>query len=121
MPRSVAIVFDPAFGDRLRPLAFRVPVWLVDTPENRFTAAEVSREAVDWPHISVTIFRPLPAEATPDDWLALFQQVELELGTAEGLDVIGAEALPAARAALEQARFNQLEETAGGFRAKKKR
>ena len=31
----VAIVVDPAFGDRLAALAARCHVWAVDTPANR--------------------------------------------------------------------------------------
>jgi hypothetical protein len=34
MSRSVAIVFDSDFSSALGKLAFRMPVWIIDTPAN---------------------------------------------------------------------------------------
>ncbi|HEX7708113.1 MAG TPA: hypothetical protein VF701_16755, partial [Thermoanaerobaculia bacterium] len=75
MPRNVAIVFEPDFADQLGKLAFHTPVWLVDTPENK-RAAEVSwQAAIEWPHITVTLFRAPAEEPDQSEWCALLAQI----------------------------------------------
>ena len=111
MPRSVAIVFSEDYSSQLEKLAFHTPVWMIDTPDNRNAAEEAWRRAMEWPHISVTLFRPL-------EWSALLEQVALQ----ERFDVveaIGTPLTPAAEAALREARFVRIEQTATGFRARR--
>lgn len=111
MRRSIAVVFTPDFADSLERVAFHTPVWLVDTPANRNAAEAVWRRAVEWPHISVTLFRE-------DDWRVLLNQISLR----ERFDVvesIGAPLTPAAREALITSGFVRIEETTTGFRARR--
>jgi len=111
MPRSVAIVFAEDYASQLEKLAFHTPVWLIDTPENRTAAEEAWRTAVEWPHITVTLFR----EA---DWTVLLELISLR----ERFDVveaIGTSLTPHAREALGAARFVRIEETPNGFRARR--
>lgn len=113
MARSVAIVFDPDFASSLGRVAFHTPVWMVDTPENRSAAEEAWRTAIDWPHISVTLFR------ADHDWPTLLQMIALHHDRLDLVDTIGAPLSPAARSALDSAGFVRIEETPGGFRARR--
>jgi hypothetical protein len=117
MPRNIAIVFDSDFSQQLEKLAFRAPVWLVDTPQNRAAAETVNHAAVEWPHISVTIFRPL--ESTKEDWRSLLEQITLRERTLEAVDVIGAPLTLVARAALAESGLARFDETESGFRARR--
>lgn len=119
MPRNVAIVFTPDYGAELERLAFRTPVWLVDTPENHLAADEASRAALEWPHITVTLFRPPSGRPSKEDWARLIEQIVLLEKSLDSFDVIGAELTPAARAAFSEAGFGRLDEGGGGFRARR--
>jgi hypothetical protein len=105
------VVFAEDFSGELEKLAFHTPVWMTDTPANRAAAEEAWRAAIEWPHIAVTLFRPL-------DWEPLLEQIAMH----ERFDVveaIGTTLTDAARTALEKARFVRIEETATGFRARR--
>ena len=43
-PYKVYVVVDRTFGERLAALEARVPVWIVNTPENRSVAERLWRE-----------------------------------------------------------------------------
>jgi len=107
MSRRVAIVFDKEFGERLATLAMRMPVWIVESVTNRAAVSEAWNRATEWPHISVTIFRP------PDDLKHLLSQI----GHPQRVDVIGLPLTDDAREALSGAGFTKIAETAEGFRA----
>ena len=112
MPRTVAIVFTPDFSQSLERMAFHTPVWMIDTPANRAAAEEAWRRAVEWPHMSVTLFRE------GHEWRTLLEQIALH----ERFDVVEALGTPlsdAARDALDQLGFVRIEETAAGFRARR--
>jgi len=111
LPRSVAVVFAEDFSSHLEKLSFHTPVWMVDTPANRTAAEAAWMQAIEWPHISVTLFRPV-------EWQTLLEQVALQ----EKFDVveaIGAELTPQVREVLESAGFVRIEQTASGFRARR--
>jgi len=107
MNRRVAIVFDAEFGDRLLTLVMRTPVWIVESAANRSAVAEAMNRATEWPHISVTVFRPI------DDLKHLLSQV----GHPRRVDVIGLPVSDGAREAMRVAGFTKVVETAEGFRA----
>ena len=107
MSRRVAIVFDAEFGDRLSGLVMRTPVWIVESVANRPAVSEAWNRATEWPHISVTVFRPL------DDLKHLLSQI----GHPQRVDVIGLPLSDAAREALRSAGFEKVVETSEGFRA----
>ena len=119
MSRSVAIVFDSDFSSALGKLAFRTPVWIIDTPANRAAAEEAWHKAVEWPHINVTLFRPPEDHATEDDWRALLEQISFRERVIDSIEVIGAPLTLVARAALAESGLAQFEETDTGFRAKR--
>jgi hypothetical protein len=103
-------VFDPDFSDALEKLAFHTPVWMVDTPENRTAAEEAWRTAIEWPHISVTLFRDY-------DWPTLLSQIAIN-ERFEVIEVLGTPLTAEGREALEKAGFVRVDETANGFRAR---
>ena len=107
----MTVVFHDDYSEKLEKLAFRTPVWIADTPANRQAAEGAWHAAVEWPHISVTLFRF-------DDWPALVNQMALQVRNFGGIDVLGSTLAPA-RAALEEAGFTRFDETADGFRARK--
>ena len=110
--RLVAVVFAEDFSADLERLSFHTPVWLADTPANHTAAETAWQRAIEWPHISVTLFRP------DEDWSALLDQIALQEKSVDAIDVIGAPLAPA-RAALGEAGYTRLEETANGFRARR--
>jgi hypothetical protein len=107
MSRRVAIVFDQEFGDRLASLVMRTPVWIVESTPNRTAASEAWNRATEWPHISVTVFRP------PEELKHLLSQI----GRPQRVDVIGLPLTEDAREALSSAGFTNIAETSEGFRA----
>jgi hypothetical protein len=110
-PRSVAVVFAGDFSSQLEKLAFHTPVWMVDTPANRTAAEAAWMQAVEWPHISVTLFRPL-------EWQALLDQIAMQ-GRFDVVEAMGTELTPQVREVLEGAGFVRIEPTASGFRARR--
>jgi hypothetical protein len=116
--RSVAVVFADDYSAQLEKLSLRSAVWLADTPANHTAAEEAWQRAIEWPHISVTLFRP-PSEASAEDWRSLLEQIALREGAVDVLEVIGAPLSLAARAVMNDAGFSRIEETAGGFRARR--
>jgi hypothetical protein len=108
MSRRVAIVFDREFGDRLGELAMRMPVWIVESNANRPAVAAAWNRASEWPHISVTVFRP------PGDLRLLLTQI----GQPQRVDVIGMRLKDEVREILTDAGFATVVETSDGFRAK---
>ena len=107
MSRRVSIVFDAEFGDRLATLAMRTPVWIVESVTNRSAVAEAMNRATEWPHISVTVFRPT------DDLKRLLSQI----GHPQRVDVTGLRLSDDARDAIRAAGFTKVVETSDGFRA----
>jgi hypothetical protein len=107
MSRRVAIVFDREFGDRLSALVMRTPVWIIESAVNRPAVSEAWNRATQWPHISVTVFRP------SDDLEHLLSQI----GPPQRVDVIGLPLTDDAREALSTAGFTKIVETSEGFRA----
>lgn len=119
MARTVAIVLAPDYAENLGRLAFHTPVWIVDTPENRAAAEEAWRSAVEWPHITVTLFRPFGEPPAKDDWVTLLEQILYLEKTVDAVEVIGTPLAPEARAALGEAGFERLDPTKDGFRARR--
>ncbi|HEU4886708.1 MAG TPA: hypothetical protein VFV49_02400 [Thermoanaerobaculia bacterium] len=113
MARSVAIVFADDFSAQLEKLSFHTPVWLADTPANHTAAEDAWQRAVEWPHISVTLFRP------QEEWRALLDQIGLQQRTVDAIEVIGASLTNDARTELMAAGFVRFEETGSGFRARR--
>lgn len=108
----MTVVFHDDYSEDLEKLAFRSPVWIVDTPANRQAAERAWHAATEWPHILVTLFRF-------DDWPTLLHQIALQVRTFTGIDVLGSPLTLPARAALDKAGFSRVDEMPEGFRARK--
>jgi hypothetical protein len=119
MSRTVAIVFADDFSAQLEKLSFHTPVWLIDTPGNRSAAEEAWQRAIEWPHITVTLFRAPPSTPGRDDWRALVDQIALQKRPVEAIEVFGAPLTNVARATLVEAGYERFEETASGFRVRR--
>ena len=115
MPRNVAIVFEPDYAERLEKLAFHTPVWIVDTPANRAAAELAWQMAIEWPHITVTLFR------SDEEWKALLRQIDIIERAVDVIDVIGSSLSDDAKTALATHGFEKVDDTTTGFRASKPR
>jgi hypothetical protein len=123
-PYVVAVVVDPAFGERLRELPPGVPVWVADTPANRAAAQRLWRGRRERTHLDgVTTFEVEPGR-TPAEWCAaVLGQVDLHHGEYShappyaAVEVIGAEPTAELRAALAQYGLTEVTPRPGGFRA----
>jgi hypothetical protein len=116
--RVVALVFAEDFSAELEKLSFHTPVWLADTLQNRAAAEIAWQRAIEWPHISVTLFRSAPT-ADRDDWRVLLDQVALHERAVDAIEVFGTPLSVVARAALADAGYARFEETASGFRVRR--
>ena len=123
-PLTVAIVVDPEFGERLRGLVARMPVWIARTPTNapiiHALFVEAGRSVLD---SGVTDFSVDP-RASPDEWCVnILYMVDLHHGRASqnppyrAVEVYGTQPTPAVRTALSEYGLTQLESTPDGFRA----
>jgi hypothetical protein len=114
----VALVLVPDYRESLKKLAFRMPVWILETAENRAAAQEALRAAEEWPQIDVTIFNGAPGKR--EEWAAQVGMIDLHVRIST-LEVIGSEMTLPARAALTELGFDRFESTREGFRAKRPR
>lgn len=107
------IVFDEDCSAQLEKLAFHSPVWLVDTPANRAAAEQAWHAAIEWPHITVTLFRR-------QEWQTLLDQIAFqEKRLVDTMEVLGEPLTDAARTALAATGFTRFEDTETGFRARR--
>jgi hypothetical protein len=77
---TVAVVVDPACGDRLGELVSRMPVWVADTRENAAAITRVRHSLRGTGSGSLTSFVVDPG-AAPEDWLgSVLDSVDLHHG-----------------------------------------
>ncbi|HJW93350.1 MAG TPA: hypothetical protein VJ901_07010 [Thermoanaerobaculia bacterium] len=114
----VALVLVPDFSASLKKLAFRMPVWIVETPANRIAAQDAWHMAEEWPQIDVTVFNGTPSKR--EEWIDQIEMLDLHKRITT-LEVIGSEMTLPARAALAELGFDRFETTNDGFRAKRPR
>jgi len=125
MARTITLVLDRTYGERLEKLALRSPVWIVESEANRLATEETWRLSDQWPQISVTIFRDPGPSTNHEYWLGLIGQLDLRedpssrLRPYDTLEVIGSPLTPSFRAALEESGFTAFTDTEAGFRAKR--
>jgi hypothetical protein len=101
------VVFAEDFSSQLEKLVIHTPVWMVDTRANRAAAEEAWMQAVEQPHISVTLFRPM-------DWQPLLEQIAMHQERFDVVEAIGTALTPQVRQVLEAAGFVRIVETPGG-------
>ena len=112
----IALVLVPDFSASLKKLAFRMPVWILETPANRVAAQETWHMAEEWPQVDVTVFNGVPNKK--EEWAAQIGMIDLHKRIST-LEVIGSEMTLPARAALTDLGFDRFETTSDGFRAKR--
>ncbi len=125
--RSVALVVDPEYGQRLEALAVEMPVWVADTPTNRVAAEALWRRAsASISHTSpgaITTFK-VDANDSPPLWaLSVLGEIDLHHGENSQtpaynvLEVIGSEVTRDLRDALAEYGLTELQPRVGRFRA----
>ena len=126
LPRTAAIVLDPAFASRLASLADRAAVWIVDSPENRpaieslWTARRTRAASYD-----VSVFRMIPG-LTPEQHVdGVLRSVggdaqpDEPLGPVGSIELYGVELTDAMRATLAAHDYLHLEPLGDAFRARR--
>ncbi len=124
---SVALVVDPAYGDRLGALAVAMPVWIADTPTNRAAAEALWRRAPSSiPHTAsgaITTFQVQPSESRSAWARSILGDIDLHHGEYShmppysALEVIGTEVTDDLREALSEYGLTEVESREDGFRA----
>lgn len=128
-PYTVALVVDPAFGERLKDVASRVHTWVVGTPANQAIARDVwssapkpSRPSIE---TGITTFDPGRA-SSPEEWcIGVLDAVDLHHNEYSHdpaysvLEVYGLNFQDRLRAPFAEFGFTVFENTDYGFRATK--
>jgi hypothetical protein len=115
--RRVAVVVDPAFGDRLVDLCNTVHVWACESPANR-KAAEAHWRAKGRNHSldrGVTTFDLATDDPPGDALIEVMGMVDLHHPAWTTLIVYGAQATPELRTALAEYDIATFAETPGSF------
>jgi hypothetical protein len=120
----VGVVVDAAFGDRVREVLSRMPVWLADSDANRRAAERARAVMPNTNHIQpggLTVFRVDP-DGTPESWcadiLATVAAHHDRYSHAPGcssIEVFGAEPTPALRRAFASYRLTVVSPRERGF------
>jgi hypothetical protein len=121
----VAVVLDPAFGERLREVAAQYHVWTVPSPDNRRVVEEIWQERKGLPEgPTVTIWTVAPS-ATEEGWLGILEDIETHHGEwsqdppVNVLEVLGATPNDEIRRALLEYGYRMIAEREGGFTARR--
>jgi hypothetical protein len=128
-PYTVALVLDPAFGERLKSLAARVHAWVVRTPANETVAQELwsSQSKTSPPSIEtgVTTFET-EGLSSPEEWcIDVLDTLDLHHNNYSHhpgysvLEVYGLKFHDRLKAPFAQLGFTTFENTDYGFRATK--
>jgi HEAT repeat protein len=126
--QTVALIVDPEFGDRLVPLASRMPVWVVETPANRDAVLRLRSQKHDMDPAKpvITTFKVPAGISVEEACLGVLADIELHHGEYSQkppyfvLEVFGVEATQRIQAALRDlAFFRFIAGRNDGFTAKK--
>lgn len=125
-PHGVAVVVDPAYGDKLLDLAARLHVWIIDTPVNK-AAAQVLWGQDGRVHSldnGVTTFSAFRVDRPEETVASILETIDLHHGEYSHsppwsvLEVYGASPSPFLAAALADYGFTDIiSPTSGGFKA----
>jgi hypothetical protein len=117
--RRVAVVVDPALGDRLAELLATAPVWIVDSPVN--AAAWSRSKSLE---SNGAMFKTLDPEARAENLIAELDDIDLHFGVDSypenpyvGIRVVGLALSEQVEAELRQRGFERFRETEDGFEA----
>jgi hypothetical protein len=120
----VAVIVDPAFGEKLHGVATRFDLWIVPSPENQAAVEALWREqAGDRALQAVTIWSSMPDVTSTAEWRGMLQDIEIHHGEyahdppVSAIEVIGTDPHPQAIQALAEYGYTHLERSSDGFRA----
>ncbi len=116
----IALIVDPAFGEKIRAVAARFEVWIVPSPENRAAVEAIWREktAGSVTH-DVTYWSEMPDVSSTAGWLGMLG--DFWLGPPmNAIAVIGTDPHDHVLAALADYEFTVIEPGSYGFRASRK-
>lgn len=124
--RSVLVVVDRAFGEKLRAVQTGQPVWIVMSPENEPVVRSLwaSQAAADY-LTGITGFRWADGVSPEELLLGELDTIDLHHGQYSSPDpwmevvVIGARPTSDVRGRLRELGFTQVTETDDGFRARR--
>jgi hypothetical protein len=123
-PSEVVVVLDPNFGERLRELWKRQPIWIAMSPANAPVVQALRAAAPNTDYRSgITGFPHSDSRAAAERFLDMLSDIELHHGPYSTstpytrLKVIGAHLTPAIRAALCDLGFLRLRQDPNGFTA----
>ena len=125
-PYRVHVIVDPQFGDRLRGIPSGEPVWIVATEVNRFAYESVGKERNPESYlVGLSSFKGDPT-ASPETWLiSELETIELHHGEMSHdppwsvINVIGTRWTERIQEELARFGFEEHEDTAEGFVARK--
>lgn len=119
---AVAVVLDPAFGERLRELWPGSPVWIVMSPINRPVIEALRSVAPDHNHLDGVTGIPYEEKGLPEErLLAHLWDIDLHHGPCSSstpyrvLKVFGASPTAAVREVLRELGFERITATGQGF------
>lgn len=119
---TIALVLEPEYGAALERLVARMPVWALDSPENR-AAAEHIWELNPKARRLLTVFRVTEYPVNTGEFISIVANIDLHHGGQSSktpfrdLEVIGVSVYPDLNGALLEFGFTEITPTAAGFRA----
>jgi hypothetical protein len=125
-PYTVIIVVDRRFGERLAQIETGVPVWIVDTPENRAVVQSRWEPPPSRSHLTgITTFTDLTSASPEELLLAEFSTIDLHHGSYSAnppysrVEVIGTALSDRVAEELRSYGFDEFRAGPGGFTAER--
>ncbi len=120
--RTLALVLEPEFGERMEGLVERMPLWAINSTTNR-AAAEWLWEKAPETRKRITLFDVPDWPLDTQEFVGVIASIETQrkqqkLAPIEELEVIGMELFPDLNGALLEFGFKTVEPTVGGFCAR---
>ena len=125
MEERILLIYDQAFGEKLREATPSSPIWIVASPANNPYIAEAWSQGHADHLVGVTKLNHDPASRAEDHFLDDLSTIDLHHGPYStdtpytALEVLGLRMTDQFRQALSQLGFDQINETDTGFHAKR--
>ena len=116
---TVGFVVDPQFGARLREIATRGHVWIIDSQRNRPVVEAMWSTLPKDATSPVTIFDAVPTESPSDTVVRMVDTVDLHHPQCTCLEFYGVAANPSIKSALASLGYSEVQTSSNGFIAKK--
>jgi hypothetical protein len=126
-PRSVYVIVDRDFGDRLASLPIDVPVWIVDTPTNTAVAHRLWKERPREIHLTgITTFNISTNDSPEENLLDELDMIDLHHGISSAepeyrrIQIFGTPLSEKIKLAFADFGFDEFIPTSTGFLATRK-